>query len=59
MDPQPTLTELEPFYGADYHVFSDELKSADVIANPIRDRFDGEQLNHAAFIRTCGYPWAV
>jgi SAM-dependent methyltransferase len=51
IDPQPTLAELEPFYSAEYHVFNDEVKSDESIAALVRDRFDGERLNHAAFVR--------
>lgn len=51
LNPQPTLSELEGFYDADYHVFSDQPKSAEWVASLLNDRFDGKRLNHASFVR--------
>jgi 2-polyprenyl-3-methyl-5-hydroxy-6-metoxy-1,4-benzoquinol methylase len=50
MNPQAQPAELAAFYDENYHVFKDRPLSSAEIERFIATHFDGELLNHAAFV---------
>jgi SAM-dependent methyltransferase len=51
LNPQPTPNELKGFYDSNYHVFSNEPRSAVWIDTLLRERLHGDRLNHAQLVR--------